>query len=208
MRSALDCVSRRSSRTRLLPAIALSVLLGACASSPRVFTDFDPDQDFSDYRTFAWLTANPVTVVGDENISPLAQSRLMDATRSALQDKGFRFTQDRRNADFAVGMTVGARDKIDVQQVDVVDYYGPHWRWGYDYFGVASHPGGFTHTETLAHDYTEGSLSIDIYDTSSKSPVWHANASKRLSQKELRGEGKNNLQQGVARLLAAFPPTP
>lgn len=173
--------------SKLLGILGASIVLVNCATTPRVFTDFDPHQDFSGYRTFSWIGPNPITVLGEQGPNALTAQRLIENVEQTLSAKGFNLS-NKTKADFVVGLSVGARDKIEVREVEVIDYFGPHWRWGYDYFGVVYHPRGFTHTESIRREYAEGTLSIDVFDNIRKSPVWHASASKRLTRAELRGE--------------------
>ena len=94
---------------------------------------------------------------------------------------------------------------MEIRERDVVEFYGPHWRWGYDYYGVA-YPRGFPRTEVTTRNYAEGSLAIDIFDVASKSPVWHGSASKRLTRSELRGQSEESTRSAVQTILAGFPP--
>ncbi len=188
----------------------LAVLLGAvafvsgCASTP-VLTDFDPSQSFTDYRSFAWMGDDPMTVTGDRGPNPMVASRLKKAVRETLEQKGFTFVTDRSNADFIVAYTVGARDKLEIRERETMDFYGPHWRWGYDYFGII-HPTGFPRTEVTTRQYAEGSLAIDIFDRARRSPVWHGSASKRLTRAELQGQSAESTRVAVQTILAGFPP--
>ena len=150
---------------RLLLLVVLIVASGitACATTPSVFTDYDSTQSFNDYQTFAWISDEPMIVSGDRGPSPLVAERLRSAIVSTLQGKGYRFVDEPGSADFVVSFTVGARDRIEIRERDVIDYYGTHWRWGYDYFGVV-YPRGFPRTEVTSRQYAEGSLAIDIFD--------------------------------------------
>ncbi len=190
---------------RIFAMLGASLALISCATAPRVFTDFDPQQDFSDYKSFSWISAEPITVIGEQGPNPLTIERLKHNVEQAIAAKGFQLS-DKIDADFVVGLSVGARDKIEVREVEVVDYFGPHWRWGHDYFGVVYHPRGFTRTESIQREYAEGILSIDIFDNKRKSPVWHASASKRLTEAELRGESAESTKLAVEQMLANFPP--
>ena len=192
-------------KTRVIILFGMVFALFACATTPRVFTDFDPQQDFTSYQNFAWISADPITVVGDQGPNALTAQRLKNNVEQAISAKGFKLT-DKADADFVVGLSVGARDKMEIREVEVVDYFGPHWRWGYDYFGVAYHPRGFTRTESIQREYAEGTLSIDIFDNKLKSPVWHASASKKLTRAELRGESAESTKLAVETMLANFPP--
>ena len=191
-------------RIQLL-TILLAALAVGCAASPAVFTDHDSSQDFASYKSFAWISDSPMVVSGDRGPSPLVSERLRAAIVGTLQKKGYRFVDAAGDAEFVVSFTVGARDRIEIREREVVDYYGPHWRWGYDYFGVA-YPRGFPRTEVTSRQYTEGSLAIDVFDSERKSPVWHGSASKRLSRDQLRRESAEVIDEAVATILAGFPP--
>ena len=185
--------------------VMATLLISGCASAPRVFVDYDNSQSFDSYDSFAWISDEPMMVSGDRGPNPIVAERLKDAISSTLESKGYRFVKDARDADFVVAFTVGARDRMEIRERQVIDYYGPHWRWGYDYYGVI-YPRGFPRTEVTTREYTEGSLAIDIFDTKRKSPVWHGSASKRLTRSELRGTSTDTTRSAVETILAGFPP--
>ncbi len=188
-------------------AILCLLVSAGCATTAPVFTDHDPAQDFSNYKSFAWISETPMIVSGEIGPSPLDERRIMNSIKAELTTKGYRFVADRSEADFAVAFTVGARDKMSVRTHEVVDFYGPHWRWGYDYYGF---PTGFNQprarTEVTVRKYTEGNLAIDVFDVARKSPVWHGAATKRLSRKELSGDNTASIKAAVAAILLGFPP--
>ena len=103
-------------RSRLFLVMCIFVTLVACTSSPRVYTDFDPQQDFSNYKTYGWTSAEPVIINSDTPVSPLVVDRLKQAVKNTMQQKGYTFVEQRDNADISITLTVGARDKIEVQQ--------------------------------------------------------------------------------------------
>ena len=99
----------------------------------------------------------------------------MNAAQAALIAKGFTFVEDRKDADFVVSFTMGARDKIRVNNYPV-HYRGPTpWEWGAPY-----------HTEVDVRNYTEGTLAIDIFDVQARSPVWHGWAVRTISTADRR----------------------
>ncbi len=190
---------------RLMGVLVVAGWFTGCAVTPAVFVDFDQSQSFQSYRTFAWIGDDPMIVTGDRGPNPFVAARLKGAIKDTIEGKGFQFVASPSDADFVVAYTVGARDKIDVREREVVDYYGPHWRWGYDYFGVVR-PRGFPRTEVTTRQYAEGSLSIDIFDAKRKSPVWHGSGSKRLTRAELQGQSAESTRGAVQTILAEFPP--
>lgn len=186
-------------------AIALALSLTACATTGRIITDSDPAQDFSGYRTFGWVGENPYTAFGEYPVSALQQQKITSAIKTELEARGYRYVTDTASADFAISYSVGARDKTSVSEVPVANpFYGTraNWRWGRGYF-PAYYPS--MATETVVSNYTEGSLSIDIYDVGRRAPVWHGVGTKRLSRDELSGSGEA-IDTGVKNILAGFPP--
>ncbi len=184
-----------------------SLFLMGCASTGNFYVDQDPDQDFSGYETFAWISEKPMTVVGDHTVSPLAERRFMDAIISTLSGKGYQLVENPASADFAVSFTVGARDQVKtrthLQSTPAFDpwLYRGNWRWGrgyYDYYFPQFRE------VTTHHNYTEGTLSIDLFDVARKSPVWHGSANKNLSKREL-DSGTAGIEEAVATLLDGFP---
>ncbi|MDJ0761331.1 MAG: DUF4136 domain-containing protein [Woeseiaceae bacterium] len=194
------------SARRLTGLLVFALFLNGCATSPTVFTDHDPEQSFDDYKVFAWVGENPMINTGDRPVSPLNASRLQSAIKSELERKGYTYTEDAEQADFAVSFTVGARDKMDVREREVLDYYGPNWRWGYPYhYGMVA-PIVVPRTEVTVREYVEGSLAIDIFDVKRRSPVWHADASKRLNSRDLKENTTEKINEAVAMILSTFPP--
>jgi len=194
-----------SYRSLSLGISVIALYLAGCASMAPVFYDYDSAQSFDGYRTFAWINDEPMTLTGSHRPSPVVAARLTNAIKNTLEQKGFRFLEDPEQADFVVSFTVGARDQLKVSERTVADFYGSHWRWGYDYFGSPKLI-NVPRTELTTHKYTEGSLAIDVFDVQRKSPVWHGGASKRLSRAELQGQGEDSSRIAVETIMAKFPP--
>ncbi len=192
-------------KIKILAVSALSLALASCMTTPNISYDSDPAQNFSTYSSFAWASGKPMIAVGDRDISPIVQKEIADAIKTTLTSRGYSYVTDVNAADFAITYTVGARDKLKVSEVP--DYFFQdrmNWRWGGQYFRplMISPP-----TQTVVRGYTEGTLSIDIYDVKRRSPVWHGKGQKNLSKKELRGEN-TDIQGDVAQILLGFPPQP
>ena len=64
---------------RLIQMLAgMAMLLGACAAPQPVFdTKYDPEQDFSAYRTFAWARDEPMDVTGLLGPTPQTAEKLL-----------------------------------------------------------------------------------------------------------------------------------
>jgi hypothetical protein len=172
-----------------------SLLLAACASTMQARSDFDPAQDFSAYRSFAWMQDAPLVVPPGttSTVSPLNRRRIISAIEAELGTKGFQQVADGASADFVLAFTAGARDRLDVQA-----YPSPYrgvWPWGRPYFG----------SDVDVDSYQEGTLAIDVFDGTTHQPVWHGRASKRITQNDVEGAAEL-IPRAVAAILADFPP--
>ncbi len=182
--------------------IMLALVLAACASTFEATYDHDRQHDFTNYRTFAWISANPMVVAENVGVvNPMLETHVMNAVESGLQAKGFRLVQNPQAADFVVAFTVGSREKIRVDSYPTMasGYYGAgyprHWGWGGAYYG----------TETTVRQYTKGMLAVDIFDVKERRPVWHAVATKTIQEKD-REQIVETVNAAVNAILGGFPP--
>lgn len=189
---------------KIFPVLLALTLLSACATSSKVFTDFDPEQRFDSYKSFSWSSDEPVAVSGTYSFSELSKSRLTNSLKSELEGRGYRFVDNKNNADFLVSLTLGARDKIETRLEPgyQIDPYA--WRWGRIYYPHYFH--GFSaFSEKQTYQFTQGSIAVDIFDAKSNRPVFYASTSQRLTEKELSGTLSKE-QETAKALLEAFPP--
>ena len=187
-----------TSRLTALLAVALLALAG-CSSTPPI-VDYDSSVNFNSYRTYAFISEHPLMFdEGTAGGSPMLEGRLMRTTDKVLQSKGFLKADDPESADFTVGFTVGARDKLKVNSYPEPyrPYYGA-WGWGAPY-----HAGARSNVDV--QQYTEGRLAIDIYDVAGHKPAWHAAATKRITD-AMRRNPDESVSEAVNSILAGFPP--
>lgn len=180
----------------MILALAASFgLLGGCASSMNFSSDSNPDINVERYSSYAWVAANPL-ISGPTEMSPINNQRIMNAIAANLDAKGYARVEDPNAADFAVGYTVGSRDKIQV------DSYPSHFqhtgRWGRGYWGM------FPEYDTHVSSYTEGRLAIDVFDVRSGQPAWHGWATKNVTESDQRNSGPVIIE-AVDGILASFP---
>ena len=193
-------------KTKLLTMALASLALAACAASGfQAIYDHDPSQDFSNHKTFAWLSENPM-IVGPTNRvpNPLLESRIMAAVEEGLRAKGYDQVDDPETADFAMSFTVGSRDEIRVDSYPApyATYaYGGGWGWGGNYYGM----GMGMATETEVRQYQKGMLALDVFDVKTRRPVFHAAAEKSITSSD-RSRMNETVQAAVDAVLAGFPP--
>lgn len=177
-------------------ACLLLALLGACAGTLPVRTDYDRQADFSGYRTYTWVSDNPMLTPegGNPAISPLTRRRIVTAIESELQRKGYTTAGSPEQADFAVAFTVGTRDRIDIDSYPTA--YRGNWYWRHS----------FWYYDVRTWTYQEGMLAIDIFDQATHQPVWHGFTSKRITSSD-RKDPASIIHQAVGAILAKFPPS-
>ncbi len=194
--------------TKLGFILLLAALGSACSTTPKVFSDFDANNDFSNYKTFSWADNNsPMVSEGSYAVSALVEQRMSNAIVAELESKGFVFLADGGAPDFTVVYTMGARDKIRTRiETQTRSYYSdPYaWTWGRHYY-PHYYPSRELITTRVPVSYTKGSIAIDIFDGRSRRPVWHTKASKTLSNRELNSTGSDSTTTAKA-LLIDFPP--
>jgi hypothetical protein len=179
----------------------IAIAIAGCSSTPPVI-DYDRSVNFSGYKTYAFISDHPmIRAEGSPPGSPLLEGRLMRLTEDNLNAKGFVLIADPEAADFAVGFTVGARDKIKVNSYPEPyrPYYGG-WGWGGAYYGA-----GYGGSNVDVQQYVEGTLALDIYDVSEHKPAWHGVATKRITD-SMRRKPDESLKEFVDEILAGFPP--
>jgi hypothetical protein len=185
---------------KTLFATLILMMFAGCSSAPPI-VDYDPEVDFTGYKTFAFIGEHPLLRgEGAEGGSPLLEGRLMQLTENILSARGFTRVADRESADIAVGFTVGGREKIQVNSYPEPyrPYYGGYGRgWGGAYYA--------TPTSTTVRQYTEGTLSVDIYDVSEHKPIWHGIATKRITDK-MQENQQETINEIMTEILASFPP--
>jgi len=170
--------------------LAGGLALGACASTPTVKFDADPSADFAAYHSYSWAYS-----AAPRGMNPLLYDRVKGSIDRALAARGY--TQSALG-EFAVGFTLGRRDRVEVTNFGA---YGAGYRgwggWGW---------GGYhSYNNYDVRNVTDGTLMIDIYDTATKKPVWNGTATQEVSDK---GADQALIDGAVTAVLANFPPPP
>jgi hypothetical protein len=158
----------------------------------QVRSDFDTAADFSRLRTYHWLQTPPNAPRDPRIDNDLIQSRVRSAVNSELHAKGYAEAGD--NPDFRVTYHIMVRDKWDVQSFPV-DY-------GY---GLGRWPAA---QDVRVSQYEEGTLILDVIDSSSNELVWRGSAQARIDPNRSPQERTKLINAAVRKMLDRFPPTP
>jgi hypothetical protein len=158
-------------------------------------TDYDPQADFSAFRTYKWAERTPR---GDDDprvYNDITAGRIKLAVSKALQAKGFQETQ--ANPDFLVGWHGAIQGQMAMDTIH--DNYG----YGYGWYGPS--PGMGTSTTTV-RQWDEGTLLIDIVDAKTNALVWRGSAQAELSENKSPEQEQAKLDSAAQRILQNFPP--
>lgn len=188
----------------LLAAVVATAALAGCASGFEATHDSDTSNDFTGYKTFAWMSEHPM-IVGNvaRTPDPLLESEIMVTIESGLGEKGYRLISDLDSADFALSLTLGSREEIKASSYPTMSVgysgygYPNHWGgWGSPYYGVSTGGG--------ARQYTKGMLAMDVFDVEERRPVWHGVATKSIKEADLK-DIDGTIQAAVDAILEGFP---
>jgi len=194
-------------RTINLFVVVAAAGLAGCATGFEATHDRDPSNDFTEYKTFAWVAEHPM-IVGNvaRAPDPLLESEIMVTIESGLGEKGYRLISDLDSADFALSLTLGSREEIKANAYPTmaIGYsgygYPSHWGgWGSPYYGMS--------TGSSVKQYTKGMLAMDVFDVEERRPVWHGVATKSIKEADLK-DIDGTIQAAVDAILEGFPYPP
>ena len=179
----------------LIACLALGLLaIGGC-TGPKVITDFDPSAEFSAFRTFVFTG---LKARGDEVgvlDNSLLRKRIEAMVGQQLTAKGLRQVGVEDRSDLLVHFWVGVKDEQRVESTDMAGGpYGGRYGTGTGYYGGS----------VITYEYEEGTLIVDLAESSKKELVWRATIVAIL-----RGSPEENLElvnKGVAKAFEAYPP--
>ncbi len=159
-------------------------LLAACASTPTVSSDADPQANFAGYRTFRWIQP-------PQNVSPLLGQRIVHVVNTQLFARGWTESAD---ADVAIAAHVATQQHQDVDTF----YSGPAYAgWGW------SGPWAMGSVNTSVRTYEVGTLVVDLFDTRTRQAVWRGTATGTIpSSQERLNEG---VQAGIVEMFKQLP---
>ena len=179
---------------RMVAAASL-MTLAACTSGPEVRVQLDRSADFSQYRTFAFVS--PLGTDRDGYQSIVSQN-LKAATQREMEARGLRL--DVNAPQLLVNFNASLDDKLRVTSVPSASFGMGYY--GYRYGMYSAWP--MYHDSTVVHQYQQGTLNIDVVDAARKQLVWEGVVTKSVSQHDI-----DNMEAAInAAVAAAFAKYP
>lgn len=178
---------------KLAIAGLMVLVLGACATGPRVYTDADPATGFGQFVSFAFMEGAGKS--GSSQYQTLSGQRIEDAISASLEARGY--AVDINNPDLLINFHLKTEEKT---RTSPPVYYGGYY--GYRsgvYMGWPGYvePG---HIDT----YTEGTLSIDLVNRRTNQMVWEGTAVARVTDTSMANTDQA-VREAVGAIFAQYP---
>ena len=177
-------------------SLASAILaLGACTTLP-VTTDVNPHYSVANCHTYAFAQEHVANVDQPAAFgNPLNAERLRLAIEANMSSRGIIVVADRTASDCTVGYAMGTRQVFS-------DYYaGWGYGWGYGWGGYPGWGGPWVGGPWVED---ETRIAVDIFDTTSRTPIWHAAVSQSMSG--LTGpNAAAKINKAVAAIFGKFP---
>jgi hypothetical protein len=172
------------------------IMLAACASNPRVTTDYNSDVDFAKIKSYSWL-------VLPQGVSPLVQSRIVSTVDAQLQARGWQ-----RLEGGAGEVTVAAH--VIVRQQTSIDtlYTGPAftgWGWHDPWRHGPAGRRSMGMTTTNVRTVDVGTLVVDMFLTQGRQAIWRGTGDRTVPSNPQRLN--EVIQAGIENMFRDFPPT-
>ena len=178
--------------------IAATVLLLSACSSIKGNWDYDPQVNFSQYKTYAWV--HKKAGEAGYQLDGLMEQRIHNAVDSQMTTKGIKRVSN-KSAQLLVNYVTKTDKKVDVDTFHT-DYgyyprYYPNWWWG-----------GSTQTQTSVREYEVSTLFVDFVDAKTKKLIWRGAIKDTVKKGKTPQQKTEIINQKISKLLANFPPKP
>jgi hypothetical protein len=162
--SRVDCC-----RFLLVLTGLLMLLLGALPATAKVAIDFDPNLDFSKYKTFAYIGGQEQLLRLQLNADQF-NNQIHGAVVRELTTKGLREVQLEENPDLVVRYWVETKSDAGVGYGASWATYGTYWtgHWTVQY------------TSMHTHTTNQGTIGIELIDANMRSLAWRMFATEKV----------------------------
>ena len=177
-------------------AMMIIALMGACASSTKIQSDYDRSVDFSQYKTYGYYSPMGIE---NPNYSSLLGQMFRDAIDVQMKQRGYVKSS---NPDVLINVSARMEDKTRVTTTSNPGMYGGGY-YGYR-AGMYDPWGGYGYGSTThVSQYTEGTVNVDMVDPKLKRMLWEGVAIGRVKDKN--DNLRQDIMTGVAEMFEGYP---
>jgi hypothetical protein len=173
--------------------VSLSLMMFAC-SSVTFKHDFDPEYDFTTFKTYRWASANEVSPQNELKKYPLVYKRVKVAVDKTLAEKGMTKVEG-DDSDVVVLAHAISKERMQVTQTGASYHSGWYDPWWGPY-------GGSTHVSY----YEEATLVIDIVNWENKELAWRGMATGTVKENQDGDEQQERLDKILVQMFKDYPP--
>ena len=161
----------------------------------QVKSDYNKDTDFSKFKTY---TFEGWQKDSDKQLNDFDKKRILDALKSEFDARGMTLVKENGDVDIALYLVLDKKTSTTAY----TDYmgglgYGPRWGWG---MGAGMGTSTTTYSE---NDYIEGTLVVDMYESSDKKLVWQGVLTTIVKSKPQQRE--KSIPKNIGKLMKQFP---
>ncbi|MDE2090886.1 MAG: DUF4136 domain-containing protein [Gammaproteobacteria bacterium] len=179
----------------IMALTTLCIALAGCA--PRVYVEQDSTANFSNLRSFAWVS-QPIGPVNNPILdSQILEERVKRAVVSDLTKRGFVQTSSDQSPDFLVTYHTVSKQKLESSGASFSLSFGGYYPYG---FGNVMVPVG-NNVQTRE----QGTLMLDIINAHDKRLIWRGWTKDWISQDNYSDQA---VDKDVQKILAKFSPKP
>lgn len=169
-----------------------ALLIGACASTPNIYSNIDRSADFGQYRTFGFFDSLATDRSGYET----SETRyLKNAVTREMNLRNLRLSD---NPDLKINFFINTNEKIRSRQTPTAGGY-------YGYRG--SRYGAWGGYETRIDQYTEGTLNVDAVDARTEKLVWEGTIVGKITD-EILDNLEAVIDEAIREIFRSFPVPP
>jgi len=173
-----------------LALTSAALVIGACASTPDIYTNVDRNADFTQYKTYGFYDQ----LATDRADYESTETRILKS--SVVREMENRNFTAADAPDLKINFYIETEEKIRSRQTPTSGGY-----YGYRGYGAW---GGY---ETRIDQYTQGTLNIDVVDSRTDKLVWEGALVGKIT-KEVMENLESALDQAVAEIFRSFPVPP
>lgn len=180
---------------RLPITVLLFVLLWATVANAKMAVDFNPNLDFSKYKTFTYI-GGVESLVRLQLNPELLNNRMHRAVVRELTAKGLREVQPEENPDLVVRYWVEAESNAQVTGT-------AHWGiWGSYYYGYWT----VMYTTMSTPVTHKGLLGIELIDAKARDLAWRLFVSEKIIHNDPDKIWKT-ADKNIVKAFKSYPPT-
>tara|TARA_R110002167_G_scaffold262768_1_gene469437 strand:+ start:877 stop:1470 length:594 start_codon:yes stop_codon:yes gene_type:complete len=173
-----------------LLVLLTGILLG-CQSVPTIHSMQDQSAQFDEYQTFGFY---PTLLPQGNEYDSLTFRYIKSAIKSEMLNHGYKYADE---PDLWVNFNVNIKDKINITSAPSASLYY-HYRRGYGVWG------NYPIVDDRITQYTEGTLNIDLIDSSTKRLLWEGVAIGRVSENTYENL-EDKINKAIALIFEKLP---